>query len=253
MIFSVIESKYKCDCGRGLAKYEEPEILDKINKLAEWRYCRFPRTLSKEKTVQHNGESVTMTIYYDNPEFLGESPELKPGDCIVFNGQSVAINSPNSLVLIISETSANSLERAVKEVINAEWSIREQDFSDIETFTETIVHEIPEKYNMFCPIDYPTYRILYDSCYNGRWEDSDWIEVEIKLRDDWTKNHLLIGGWGIRYRNTEFDETEEDFIKELALKSIGLLYKKYPRQVDPFKLVREQEEQMQIEKQLASH
>ena len=50
MVIEILSQKYKCDCGRGLAKYEETDLLDKLNYLIEWDFVQYP--IVKDKHIE---------------------------------------------------------------------------------------------------------------------------------------------------------------------------------------------------------
>ena len=97
MIITVLTQKYNCGCNRGISKEETPDLLKKLNKSIQWDKVTWPE---KEKDVP-------------DTDYLGNPPQLKPGDTFLWDGNVFAINDENSIVLIVSETGPLSVKRFV--------------------------------------------------------------------------------------------------------------------------------------------
>lgn len=97
MIITVLTQKYNCGCNRGISKEETPDLLKKLNKSIQWDKVTWPE---KEKDVP-------------DTNYLGNPPQLKPGDTFLWDGNVFAINDENSIVLIVSETGPLSVKRFV--------------------------------------------------------------------------------------------------------------------------------------------
>ena len=108
MVIEVLEQKYKVGCNRGMGYIEKNYLLTQLNTIIEWSFCTFP------KHENEDGEEV------EDRKFLGEDPELKPGDVFLFEGQIIAIDSEKRMVLIVSETGRKALDRIWTDVIEPE-------------------------------------------------------------------------------------------------------------------------------------
>ena len=93
MKIDFLKQKYKVNCDRGLAKEECPGILGILNNIINW----------DKSTTQEEDKPVPR--------------ELKPGDCFLFDGQIVAVNDSDTLILVFSESGPLGLSRIIKEVI----------------------------------------------------------------------------------------------------------------------------------------
>src|SRR5574344_1451844 len=111
MIIEVLEQKYKVNCNRGIAKIEKPYLLTELNMIIEWDFCTFPKTLDPDKLEKDEDGNIIPpketdpreleSLLIENKKFLGDDPELKPGDVFLFRGQVIAVNSETMLVLVV--------------------------------------------------------------------------------------------------------------------------------------------------------
>lgn len=97
MIITVLTQKYNCGCNKGISKEETPDLLKKLNKSIQWDKVTWPE---KEKDVPYT-------------DYLGNPPQLKPGDTFLWDGNVFAIDDENSIVLIVSETGPLSIKRFI--------------------------------------------------------------------------------------------------------------------------------------------
>ena len=95
MIVGILTQMYKCGCGKGIHSVSLLGILEYLNSIIDWDKCKWPEDENKK----------------ENKEFLGNPPQLKPGNCILWDGNVIAIDSPDTVVLVVSETGPLSIER----------------------------------------------------------------------------------------------------------------------------------------------
>lgn len=131
MKIAVLPQMYNCGCGRGMNGLESHNILEKINRVIEWDKCTWPK---KEDDTE-------------DKEFLGNPPQFKPGNCLLWDGSVIAVDSPDRLALVVSETGPLSICRFETAVCT---EIEFLDCPKIEC--ERVTKEKPEK-------DLETYRI----------------------------------------------------------------------------------------------
>lgn len=136
MIIHILDQSYNCGSNRGLNEFVSSGILHKLNKIIDWKNCSWPRRLKKVDTK----DNKTINTFVEDTNFLGENPELRPGNCFLFNGQIIAIDSPDRLVLIISETGSCAMDRIYKEWILPEFEVYD-DIGDV-ILPNTKVEEI---------------------------------------------------------------------------------------------------------------
>lgn len=101
MKVTILNQKYKVGCGKGINYFVRTGILSELNKVIDWSNSSFPK--DKEGT--------------ENRKFLGDEPQLAPGNCFEYSGQIIAVDSEDRIVLIVSETGPFALERVVSEVL----------------------------------------------------------------------------------------------------------------------------------------
>jgi len=94
MIIQVLPQKYLCNCNKGISKESNPDLLIKLNKVIQWD--------KKEE------------------EDTSQPQQLKPGDTIYWNNNVIAINSEDSVVLIVTESGPGSIKRFV-DYVNEEY------------------------------------------------------------------------------------------------------------------------------------
>ena len=172
MIITVVEDKYRHSNTRYMAALERPGILDDLNKIIEWDYCVWPIKILEDGT--ENGTVISLT------DFLGTPPVLKPGNMFAYNiGQVIGIDSPDRLILCISETGPKALNRIDEEIIQREVSLSEKrDNLDIsfEVVNET---DIPSDFKEeFIP--YYLNRIFKEKFLNGRYDEDITLKINIK-------------------------------------------------------------------------
>lgn len=179
MIINVLDQMYKVGCGRGINGLEKPDLLNKLNAIIDWTKSEFPpkQVGEEEKQVtdmEGNIITETVPILKENRDFLGDDPELKPGNCFEYRGQIIAIDDPNTLVLIVSETGPFALERLWDEVISPEIELMYNDYP----INSVNIEDVPEN---SIPENFEEGRI--DWKYWRIWKDIFTKDVEIDLGD----------------------------------------------------------------------
>ena len=172
MIITVLEDKYRHSNTRYMAALERPGILDDLNKIIEWDYCVWPIKILEDGT--ENGTVISLT------DFLGTPPVLKPGNMFAYNiGQVIGIDSPDRLILCISETGPKALNRIDEEIIQREVSLSEKrDNLDI-SFKVVNETDIPSDFKEeFIP--YYLNRIFKEKFLNGRYDEDITLKINIK-------------------------------------------------------------------------
>ena len=167
MIITVLSQIYKCGCNRGITAIEKSSLLPKLNAIIEWDLCEFPTKLEKkvEKETDEEGKEIEVEkeVEVGDRNFLGENePELKPGNCFLLNGQVIAVDSVDRLVLIVSETGAGALNRLWKECIEPEIDLVFNSY-DTEKVDWKVVEEnqnvVENEYDQTCKVTSNIYKI----------------------------------------------------------------------------------------------
>lgn len=168
MIITVLKDKYRHTNTRYMAVLERPGILNDLNKIIEWDYCVWPIDILEDNKV------ISLT------NFLGTPPVLKPGNMFAYNvGQVIGIDSPDRLVLVISETGPKALTRIDEEIIQREVKLSEKlNASDV-SFEVVNENDIPSDYKEeFIP--YYLNRIFKEKFLANRYNDDVALRVNIK-------------------------------------------------------------------------
>lgn len=98
----ILAQKYKCGCGKGIHHAKYPGLVETLNTIMEWDLCEWPE---KEKGVQ-------------DKEFLGNPPQLEPGNCILWDGNVIALDDMDTAILIVTETGPFAITRFIDAVKN---------------------------------------------------------------------------------------------------------------------------------------
>lgn len=236
MIITVLSQIYKCGCNRGITAIEKSSLLPKLNAIIEWDLCEFPTKLEKkvEKETDEEGKEIEVEkeVEVGDRNFLGENePELKPGNCFLLNGQVIAVDSVDRLVLIVSETGAGALNRLWKECIEPEIDLVFNSY-DTEKVDWKVVEEnqnvVENEYDQTYKVPYNLYKIWKDHFVEGRGFLKSGLMIEAKMESD---NFIfpidfLLEDWSIKYKSLQLEEDEVEYaVKEC----LCWFYNKYPR------------------------
>lgn len=115
----ITAQSYKCGCGKGMYAVKEKGILGKLNSLINWSSCIWPEKVDME-TVEIDGKEEQREKRTPLPDFLGNPPQLKPGNCFSWEKNIMAVEGEDDLVLIISETGPLAIKRFIAHVNNIE-------------------------------------------------------------------------------------------------------------------------------------
>lgn len=253
MVIEVLSQKYLCDCNKGIYKLQKPGILGKLNAIIEWDFCKFPRKerddselTSDELALKEKLNNISNipedeanellsdalnlenTFTVEDRSFLGDDPELKPGNCFLFRGQVIAVNDNDSLVLVVSETGALALDRIWAEHIEPELKLM---FNTYETGSVTHepvdINNIPENLETY-NAPYSLYKIWKDKYVKGRGYLEKGMCIKTVIESDTTffPVTLYLLDWTVKYNP---EEIEEDQIETVVHELLSWFYEKYPR------------------------
>jgi len=217
MIITILADKYRHDNTRYMAVLERPGILNDLNKIIEWDYCVWPIKILEDNTV------ISLT------DFLGTPPELKPGNMFSYNiGQIIGIDSPDKLILCISETGPKALNRIDEEIIQREVKLLENQNNIDITFEVVDEKDIPSNYKEeFIP--YYLNRIFKEKFLANRYEDNVTLKINIK-----TDYFIFSSGITVYIHNSkmffdDMDINDSDQAKTVIDDVMSWFYKKYER------------------------
>ena len=150
MIVTVLNQKYSCGCGKGISKETTPDLLNKLNHTISWDKVNWPEKKEGEETIP-------------DTECLGIPPRFNPGDMFLWENSVIAIDDPNSVVLIVSETGPRSAARFIQYLkdeynynnkqkeISSYPVIKEQSWCDLDLLDENL-EEYTTQYSKYKPI-----------------------------------------------------------------------------------------------------
>lgn len=185
MIIEVLDQKYKCGCNRGMNKLSHPGLLTQLNAVMEWEYCR---GLEKLKKKEKDGEE-----------------ELTPGDVFLYRGQVIAVDSPDTLILVVSETGVLALERLWDEHISVEIGLMFNSNPIDMILTYEVVDSIPAGLEEYSP-EYKLYNIFKERFIKGRGFNPDFcIKAEISSGDYLFPVTVYLRPWVILYDPEDFE------------------------------------------------
>jgi len=236
MIIQVLDQKYKCGCEKGMAKLEKPSLLSKLNLIIEWDLCSFPKKKIGKHTEQVDeldendqptGNKIEKTVddFGEDREYLGKSPELKPGDCFLYNGQVIAIDNPNTMILVVSETGFRALERIWEETIvpEIEFLFNQSEVSD----DDEIKYEVEEKNSLPGNFEHRNLRYAYWKIWKERFwtkiiqdQKDKVIRCEVSSEDYIYPITVYLDEWKMYYSP---DELEPEMVEEAGMKTLLLL------------------------------
>lgn len=226
MVIEVLAEKYKVGCNRGMGKIEKKYLLTELNTIIEWKWSSFPK-----KPKDEQPEEGKEPEYIEDREFLGKQPELKPGDCFLFDGQVIAVDSEERLVLIVSETGGNALERIWGDHIEPEIDLIFNEFpiNDVE-YEAASKDSIPGNYEITTP-PYNIYKIWKDHFVAGRFEDNDDLCIKCTVDSDDLifPATIYMKKWSVMYDPNEFMDEEQ--AKNIVHQAISWFYENEYREV----------------------
>lgn len=210
MLITVLAQKYKTGCERGITAEERFLLLKELNAVIEWDKCEFP------KDADGN----------EDRKFLGDVPELKPGNCFLYEGNVIAVDREDRLILIVSETGPLALRRICDEIIREEYNLINCVDVDGIDYKEEDPALVPHDYKEF-PVPYYLMKIFKEKVAYGRFRPDKCLECNV---DFYIPLHVYIKDWSMYFN---MDEIDEDMVEVAVREIISWFYKKYDRILPP--------------------
>ena len=116
MKITFLADKYRVGSDRGLYAHEKEGILEDLNLVVDLEGSVYPKKWveTEDGKAYHETEMTKEEFFKDREE------KLMPGDMFVYDGQVLAIDRPDRLIVCISETGALAVQRFVEEILSAE-------------------------------------------------------------------------------------------------------------------------------------
>lgn len=259
MVIEVLAQKYKCGCNRGLAKFEEPDLLSKLNIIIEWDLCKFPSKTEEvdgdvevdvldengNPTGEKKKEKVEKEV--EDRNFLGDDPELVPGNMFLLDGQVIAVDSENTLVLVLSQTGYMSLQRVWDDLIKPEIELVYNDYP-VNNVTWKCLDSFNEDYNIEARIPFKLYSQWTSHFVDGRTDlkrDQDGklnIECVLDSDDFLFPIHLILTDHTAFVKDVEFDEEDGEEMNRAVVETLAWFIENYPRSINPLEVEKQKQE-----------
>lgn len=198
MKVTFLRDKYRCGSNCGLYPAEKPGILESLRKIIDIQGSTYPEKFKEKK----EDPTEYMTVL----EFFKDNRPLSPGDMFLYEGQIIAIDNPDRLVLALSETGGTALYRFVEEVVPAEVELLEGgsvSTNGVEIRPETETEWKKETYESF-PIPYYKMKAWRDKL--GRPEHAEFpIRAILDSNEFLFPVSMWIGDWEVWYDPEEID------------------------------------------------
>ena len=226
MVIEIANATYRKGYGQRLDEITIPSLRAKLNSIIEWDQSVFP---PKQKEGSSEDEWV------EDREFLGSVPELKIGTTFKFGNQLIAVESEDTIVLVLSETGIKGLQRVWQEKIKPELDIvYDSDTPDKAEFEKAQVEDIPENWKEV-QIPYGTMRLLKDRIIGGRedmfQEKGTCVKVDFQSSVICYPATLYLLDWSFKYDPADYDE---DMMKQVSEELVKALYTRFPRVPKPY-------------------
>lgn len=207
MLVTILNQKYKVGCEKGMIAEERPGIFNKLNRIIEWNKCTWP----EKDGVPYTG-------------YLGDLPELKSGDCFLYDGNVIALDRTDRLVLVLSETGIGALGRICDEIIDMEFSLL--DCCGISSITTEKANQIPESFEEY-KVPFYQMRLFHEKYSFGRIEPGTILKCLVEY---FIPIEVYINDWSFFFNP---EEVEKDEAKYLTKEILAWFYNNYERNLPP--------------------
>lgn len=208
MIITVLPNKYRCGSNKGITSIEYPGLVVKLNQIINWDLSKFPLK------PKENPDDPDI----EDREFLGPDPKLVPGSMFIYrDGQVIACDSDDRLILVMSETGPLALQRIYDNEISLEFDLKFNYWGGDVTFEKSELSSVPDNYKSYT---IPYYLMMVFKNYFLLGRDYPRKDLCLKCTLD-SDNYIMpvtlyMQDWKISYNPLEvFDEQIGDTTKEL--------------------------------------
>lgn len=262
MVIEVLKNKYKCGCNRGTADLKKAGILDKLNAIIEWDISRFPKKqviesdkdewnkyfgpgcekLEYEEVQDENGVKCRT---FECREFLGYTPELKPGNCFLYDGQVIAVDSEDRLILITGASGRGALKRILEEDIDPEFNLQYGDVTEIDDLSYKGLDKKPDltsEFDIEVRIPYAEYNKWKTYFLDGNdkipvLEDNKHaVLCEVSPSEYPITFNLVMTDYCAYFKSEELDEDDIDIARSVLRGVISWFYKHTSRSINPLEI-----------------
>lgn len=208
MLITILNQNYKVGCEKGIYAEERPGIFSKLNRIIEWDKCTWPEDSDKKP----------------NTKFLGDVPELKSGNCFVYDGNVIALDRQDRLVLVLSETGPLALRRICNEIIDTESALL--DCCGVNSVTVEKTKKIPDGFVEY-KVPFYQMRLFHEKYSFGRIEPGTILKCVV---DYIVPLDVYITDWSFYYDSAFVEKDEmQYFTKEI----LAWFYNNFERNLPP--------------------
>ena len=222
MIITILQDKYRCGSHLGYSAIDEKGLIGKLNSVIDWKFCTFP------KKLKEGGDRKKDDDWIEDREFLGAEPKLVPGNMFIYDGQVIAVDQDDRLVLCVTETGAWAIMRFKDTILKNELLLRDKD--DFQTSDVTCSEiEKPEdgKFEAEYIVPYYLMKIWREHVLPGRFKEENLnLKIQFTSEDHIFPVELIIQDWKIKYNN-EF--VPEDMMERTALEALTWTYNNFEK------------------------
>lgn len=216
MVITILDQNYSCGSDRGIYYHEEKDILQKLNSVIDWEASKFPIRLKPD------GDPSKVEDFIPDKTFLGETPQLKPGNMFFYDGNVFAIDREDKLILCISETGALSVDRFVKNILSAEYSMLLN--NDVEQISYSKVDKMDFTGFIHVPVNCEKMKIFNNTFKSNHFDENDILKIVVEESDSIISPiTMYITKWEVLYEPSEY--LEEDFAPVLVDGVLSWFYK----------------------------
>ena len=230
MIIEILPQTYECGSNEGITDLVIPGILVKLNTIIEWDFCKFPEKVIQVRSDPNDENSELVEKIIEDRDFLGkDDPELKPGNYFRFQGQIIAIDSEDRLVLASSDTGYNALSRIFDEFFKVEFEMMFNSYDTEDVNWEVVESgKVPDEFNETYHVPYQYYKVWKERFVSGRGFITPGLCIKVTMMSEFSyiPVELYMLDWSIKYNPTQFDQDE---MEQITLELLSWFYEKYDR------------------------
>ena len=231
MVIRVIAKNYNCGSNIGLYYFDDDHMLEKLNQVIEWDKSGFPFE------VKEGGSPFNQEDYVENRKYLGDKPELKPGDCFYWIRQEFAIDSPTRLIVLQSETGPLAGQRFMEEVVDNEVkliqdrgikNVKVEDIGELKRNDSGVVlNEKGEELTGNYTPRYAIMKLWKEKFMQNRYDFGTTLKLTIESDNYLISPVLYVNKWSVYY-NPEWI-FDDDMAECVTMDALGYLYQAHPR------------------------
>lgn len=215
MIVNFLKDKYRCGSNLGYSAVKKKNLLKDLNSIIEWDFCVYP------KKLKEGGDAQKEEDWIEDKEFFGKGAERKlvPGNMFVFDGQVIAVDNEEQLVLCVTETGYYALQRFYDSFVMSEVKLNNNNTAEDFCFSEIDVLD-DKKFDKEFSVPYYLMKIWRDKVQKTRWNKDKGllIKTEFIPKDFIYPIELVIKDWKVCYNS---EDVPDDMIEDTSIEMLS--------------------------------